>query len=617
MLAGLAPTPPETTGSYEEPMAILGYAARLLVREGQSDIQPLRTRRDSAVLVTASCLYNREELTGIFGWSPTSAAAKNDSAFVLEAFERWGDACAAHLSGVFSLSVWRPHARSLLCAISHGGRQPIYYWRRGTRFAFASTLPALLKLPSVSRRLNEEAFADFFANVASDSDATLYHDIRRVRNGHILRVDASGVRTERYSAPKLPPVLRLPSEIDYAMALREQLTAAVRRALRGTPGNIGLLLSGGLDSSALAAIAGRMLASEGRRLTALHIHSPSSNRYHDPSFELDESKYVRSLQSHASHIDFEYLTTQSHPLSRASWDEYFNDNCVPFESLLSTDPALDQTIQRLDLSLLLDGIGGNHVVSLEAMPSGYLAHLAISGRWLSWWREARGHARVYHRSMRLLARHTLINPTKRLLRGRWAHVPSQRAIQFLHPGFQTRTGVTKRFRAFYNHWHRPRTDFRRHLYDVVHTWSGLHFGTEPSVFQRHPHRYATAQPLYDRRLNEFCLSLPLDQQIRDGWDRRVLREAMRGLLPDEVRLRLNRGFPQPEFQRNFTMAEVLLGKELTSMGSSPLVREVLDYDRIRSLWHLRQAQPTFRHEILLTKCITVGAFLRWHERNGA
>ena len=74
---------------------------------------------------------------------------------------------------------------------------------------------------------------------------------------------------------------------------------------------------------------------------------------------------------------------ESTPAPRAAWDDYFADNFVPFTSILASDPAVERTLSNLDISILMDGIGGNHVASLEAFTGGYLAHLAVSGRWLT------------------------------------------------------------------------------------------------------------------------------------------------------------------------------------------------------------------------------------------
>ncbi len=605
------------SGILHERGGHLAYAAQHLIPTDLADLQPLRTQRTIGILVTIAYLRNHEELALDFGWSQTEAATKPDSAFVLAAFERWGDSSPAHLEGSFAMAVWQPREQRFFCAVSDGGAHPIYYWQEGKRFIFASSLGGLFAHPDIPRRLNAAVFAEQFANIPADSADTLYHGIRRVRYGHALVIGANGaIHTHPYRVSAPPTVLRLRSDGEYIEAMRSQLTAAVRRSLRTLPGNVGLLLSGGLDSSSVAAIAGQILADEGRRLQAIHIVPQQGNRYQIPLLELDESAAVRSLQAHAPHIDFHFTTANSQPASREAWDDYFTDNFAPFESLLSSDADIEQTLQKLDISLLIDGVGGNHVVSLEALASGYLAHLAISGRWPAWWREARGHRRVYGRSLRFLARHAAINPIKRVLRGRPAPRSATRTIDFLHPSLRASTKMTERFDACYDYWSRPKFDFRSHLHEIINVWQSLYVGTPASVFSRQPARRIYDRPLFDRRLAEFCLSLPFDQQVRDGWDRRLLREAMRGMLPEDVRLRVKRGYPQPEFQRNFSVAKPMLKEELDRMGSSSMVREFLDYDRLLAHWQLCETQPTLNHELVLVKGIVAGAFLRWHERLG-
>lgn len=596
--------------------ACLARIATAVVPEDRLDTQPLRLP-DGALLATTARLRNRAALAAEFGWAPAALTSKADSEFVASAYARWGEDCPRHLDGPFALVVWQPVARRLFCATDRVASSPIYYTRTPRGFAFASTLNALLSLPGQTRRLDRAAFAAVVANVPADDEATLYEGISRLRGAHALSVDAAGLRTWRCRENEPPPLLELPSDADYVAAMREQLTAALRRSLRPMPGQVGLLLSGGLDSSAVAAIAGRLLADEGRRLQCIHILPRGTDRYRYSHTDLDETRYVRALQAFAPHLDFHFVETTSQPAPRAAWDDYFAENRAPFDSLLATETGLDSHLDRLDARLLLDGLGGNHVVSLEALPSGYLSHLALTGCWLKWWHETRAHARLHGRSWRALVRHTAINPWKHRLRGRaHASVFRESPLTFLHPEIRRQTGIDDRKRAFHERWFGPPLDLRRRLTATVHEWAALTIAPRPSVCSAAPMRRVSEQPLYDRQLNAFCLSLPFAQQVRDGCDRRLLREAMRGLLPEEIRQRVTRGLLQPEFQTNFTRAEPMLREELARLGSSALERELLDCERLRQLWPARDRAPSFRHEAQLVKALVTAAFLRWHERHG-
>jgi asparagine synthase (glutamine-hydrolysing) len=612
MLSAMALRPPDRRGLWADGDAGLGTLFQNLVPEDGFDMQPLRSGTGAALVATTALLNNRDELAFKLGWTEVEAAARADSAFVLAAYEKWGEACLLQLNGAFALAVWHPRERRLFCAVDPFGAHPLYFWQRSGRLAFASTLRGLLALPEVSRALDEETFAEHVAGVRHVSGRTFYRDIARLNAAESLHFSASGIRRERYWQPSPVRELRLGSDSEYQEAFRAELAGAVRRSLRGPPGQAGVLLSGGLDSSAVTVVAARILAERGRRLQCIHAVPAADGRYHAPQRQLDETHYVRLLQARSPEIDFHFLPATSHVAPRDAWDGYFSDHLVPFSSLpLLRDRERAARLDPLGLRLMMTGVGGNTVVSLEALDSGYLAHLARSARWLAWWREARGHSRVFGVPLRRLARQTVLRPLGQALRSTPGSAYRQSGFTLLHPSIRARTGIEGRFLAQARAASRPAWDFRRLLADRIADGSLHQTGASPSTITREPGSAIAAAPLCDRRLNEFCLALPFEQQIRDGWDRRLLRESMRGLLPDEVRLRVTRGFPQPSFQRHFAEAEPTLRTELDRLASSAIVAEYFDFPRLRALWDTRNANPTWGRDLLLVRAVAAAAFLEW------
>src|SRR5690606_28929226 len=121
--------------------------------------------------------------------------------------------------------------------------------------------------------------------------------------------------------------------------------------------------------------------------------------------------YVRLLQRHLPHADFHFWPGTKTIAPRGQWDAFFAEHLVPFDSLLpAPDEERENRLTGLDLSLLMTGVGGNNLVSLEARASGYLDHLAASGRWLAWRREACGHSRIYGTARARMLRQAFLKP---------------------------------------------------------------------------------------------------------------------------------------------------------------------------------------------------------------
>ena len=125
-------------------------------------------------------------------------------------------------------------------------------------------------------------------------------------------------------------MLRLPSDKDYLDAFRSEFERAVRTAMERGPRNVGVMVSGGLDSSSVAVMAGKILSEHGQRLQAFHLVPPDENRTDGRLRELDESRFVETLRRHAPHIDLHCVPTQTEPATPDAWDKFFEDDFAPF-----------------------------------------------------------------------------------------------------------------------------------------------------------------------------------------------------------------------------------------------------------------------------------------------
>ena len=174
--------------------------------------------------------------------------------------------------------------------------------------------------------------------------------------------------------------------------------------------------------------------------------------------------------------------------------------------------------------------------------------------------------------------------------------------------------IERRLRTRAASWNRLPWDPRQSLGRVLTEVAAQQVGVTASVIRRSVGARMAASPLLDRRFNEFCLSLPFDQQIRDGWDRRLLRESMRGLLPEEVRLRITRGFPQPAFRRLFQQSEPALRQELERLSRSAPAQHYLDFAWLRRFVDASKNPPA-KYSSTLIESVLPGRFLEWHARN--
>ena len=197
---------------------------------------------------------NRQELIQKFQVSQTTT----DSELILLAYETWGEECVNHLLGDFAFAIWDARARSFFCARDHFGVKPFFYAHAGERFIFSHDLNALRREPLVSDALNETAIADYHAfGLNQDLSSTTFRDIQRLPAGHTLRFANNSITIRRYWTLTIPEPIRFRDPESYVERFIELLTRAV--ADRVGKDQVAISMSGGLDSTSLAAIASELL----------------------------------------------------------------------------------------------------------------------------------------------------------------------------------------------------------------------------------------------------------------------------------------------------------------------------------------------------------------------
>jgi len=177
----------------------------------------------------------------------------NDS-LILDAYEKWGDDCVKHLFGDFAFAIWDERKQRYFCARDHFGVKPFYYTHIDNEFAFSSSLNELRLNPKVSNTLNEIAVGDYLLfGVNQDLSTTIFKDIQRLPPGHTLTVANGSLKIQRYWSPEPSAELRFRNPESYVERFSELLALAVKD--RATDERVAISMSGGLDSTSLAAIA--------------------------------------------------------------------------------------------------------------------------------------------------------------------------------------------------------------------------------------------------------------------------------------------------------------------------------------------------------------------------
>jgi asparagine synthase (glutamine-hydrolysing) len=256
MTEKLARRGPDASGEYVSGPLAFGHRRLAVIDLSERSAQPMVDDDLGLALVFNGTIYNYPELREQLRGKGYLFSSDGDTEVILKAYAEWGEDCPRYLHGVFAFAIWNVRTQQLFMARDRFGVKPFYYslTRQGVRFA--STSQALLAAGEVDDRIDPVALHHHFTlHAVVPAPRTLLHGLRKLRPGHSMTFSVNGERTlRRYWQLQTGPQDKQLSEWEWIEAIHEELRRAVarRRAIADVP--VGILLSGGLDSSLLVAL---------------------------------------------------------------------------------------------------------------------------------------------------------------------------------------------------------------------------------------------------------------------------------------------------------------------------------------------------------------------------
>ena len=439
----------------------------------------------------------------------------SDTELILSCYERWGEGCLDHLTGDFSFAIWEGGTRSLFCARDQFGVKPLFYAAAGGAFLFSNTLDCLRIHPGIGPQLDRQAIADFLLfGQFLDPAATAFSQLRRLPPGHSLHWRSGVTEIRRYWTLPCGNTTRYENDDTYVEGFRDLLERAV--ADRVHPARTAILMSGGLDSTMVAAAA----SVQARGVKAFAM-------VYDRLVPDPERHYAQAAAD-ALHIPLECLAADDYPLfERAPGTQQFPPEPVDEPVPAAFTQHLEQV--RAHSHVALTGVGGD---SLLLGSSGLATEMLKSGQVA---RLAGGLAKFVRLRRRIPAGGIPRRPSRWI----WDCSGTQhrrfpcRFPPWLNPDLVSELGLEQRWKSFGEPKELLAATERPEAYQVLTDpgWARIFESYDPGVTGvlvdvRHP--------LFDLRLVNYCMGVP---PIPWCVDKTLARVAMRHRLPDAVRLR--------------------------------------------------------------------------------
>ena len=502
--------------------------------EALREHQP-QVSEDGRLCLTADArVDNRPELIPLLQAQGEAVSKEStDADLILAAYRVWGEACPEQLIGDYAFAIWDAKEQRLFCARDVYGVKSLHYCRVGATLCVASEAQQIIQHPKVPRSLDEVTVADFLTENFNDEGRTMFLGVSAVRRAHYLTADAAGQRMERYWDIDPNKRITYQSDEEYAAHFLEIFERAVADRLRTPGGTIGITMSGGMDSTSIAAVAQQIINSQGGRPSLL-----ACSYAFDTLKECDESYYSRAMRDELG-IELVYVPAENY---------WFLDNDEAYTPSLET-PFMtpEESITQNMLGIFaerkarvwLTGHGGDSLLGGSPL---YYADRLQQGDWAvfweikQFWREQRVPVHFLFQLYREWCLRPLIPEVLRKIKRGLMQPEKKQIPDWLEADFARRTHIAERLAdphmpRYYGERARQANYIMAVQIDPIQrtlAWAER-LGARFHLEARHP--------FLDRRLAEFLMAIPPELLFREGWQKFILRKATRLVLPDIIRTR--------------------------------------------------------------------------------
>jgi asparagine synthase (glutamine-hydrolysing) len=595
---------PDEAGLHCDAHAALAHR-RLSIVDLTTGQQPLSNEDGTVWVVFNGEIYNHAEVRTELEAHGHKYRTRSDTETIVHAYEEWGEACVHRFRGMFAFAIWDAPKRRLLLVRDRLGIKPLYWSRTPRALLFGSEVKALLASDLVEPEANVAVLPEVLSTRYTSGDETMFRGIHKLLPGHLLTFEAGEIKTRQYWDVPARGAGPQPAEPRPVERFKELLEESVRlRLMSDVP--LGMFLSGGIDSSAIAAIMAKLID---RPLQTFSV------AFKDRAF--NELEYAREVARAIGAVSHEIVIDDQDffgALPKLVWHED-----EPLAHPSSVALYFVSALARQHVTVVLTGEGSDELLA------GYGKYPRVAWNWKA--------GTAYERLLPAALRASIARGVVPRLPGKLARyakrsflamerspeamifdnfasirIADQQAL--LAPDLRaaaTHAGAYGSSVGYFHKLNGASTLLDRLLYSDIKTY------LVELLMKQDQMSMATSiesrVPFLDHKLVEYAATLPDAWKLSGLTTKRVLRESMKGLLPDSILNRPKMGFPVPfagwtRGPWNAVAREVLLDRRSTERGIidpqavARLLRDHADGrtdggDRIWSLLNLELWYRTF------------------------
>lgn len=555
----LAHRGPDDSGVYVSRDKRLGFGFRRLsiIDLSPAGHQPMANEDETVWTMLNGEIYNFQELRGELAKKGHQFKSKSDTETILHSYEEKDLSAVDDWNGMFAVALWDEKKRRLWLVRDRLGIKPVYYTIHNGTLIFASEIKAILAYPGFHKKLNEQALFHYLTFSCCPAPFTLFEGIKKLPAGWYLTIDAEGVKETQYwdaigsvipgSTENLDPRIRGDdnSEEYFAKNIREILNDSVQKQMVcDVP--FGVFLSGGIDSSTNVAL---MTAARGKPVDSFSVNIKNLPKYNEFEWARKVAKIFESNQ-HETTVGPQDLMDFLPILAHHADDPNGDPVCFPLH-------FVSKLIRDSGVIVAQVGEGSDELFA------GYNQYNLVTNFWKKWWRKLERLPSPFKKLLFELSKITR-NPAFDLHREQLRRLAAAEeffwggAIAFteftkwdiLSKDFQKRVSGLSSLDVIKPYYDKidslaPETDF---LNRMIYLELKIRL---PELLLMRVDKITMANsiearvPFLDHRLVELAMRIPMDMKIKNCIPKHILKEAVRGVIPDEIIDRKKQGFSAP------------------------------------------------------------------------
>lgn len=576
---------PDARGQWLSQRAALAHL-RLIVIDPEGGKQPMvyQSGEQTYVITYNGEIYNFRELRNELESRGHTFRTRSDTEVLLHVYIEWGEESPQHLNGIFAFGLWDEGRQRLFLARDHMGVKPLFYAQRGSAVLFGSEIKALLAHPLIKAEVDKDGLAEIFSFGRAPGSGT-FRNISEVRPGYIISCTREQIHVAPYwllqSAPHTDD---LDTTTDRLRGLLEDIVR--RQLISDVP--LAALLSGGIDSSALTALAGREFQHEGRELHTYALDFVESEKHFQPTM------MNPSLDAPWAHRVSEHVGSKHHVV-RIDTPELVENLLVsmhahdlPTMGQLETSMYLLFREMKKASTVALSGESADEVFGGYAWFHRDEVH---SMQMFPWMQMTKLQTGMPHRDFDLMPLFTVEAHAKIDMDG------------YLQRGYDAAIAEVPRLEGEDTRQARIRELFYLNLTRLLPTLINRKDRCSMAV------GFEVRVPYCDYRLVEYIWNIPWDMKNVGGIEKGILRRALTGLLPNEVRMRKKSVYPTTQ-NPSYTQALSEWVQDIVSDTNAP-IWQFLDKKAVQAMLHGKaNEQASVWNGFLYDRLIQINAWFQ-------